>query len=345
MTAPELLYQLETDILVTIARYMAQGQSLEAIDWQTLKLQQLGRFNAEAAELIAKYQKEIQAAIDDQINGTAEATFTDINKRLYSAGVVTLDSLSAPMRQSVSAWVKIARSDVNIALAQMAENAGQVYAEIASRSALSVITGQQSVREAIAKSVSEYTEQGLTAFVDKANREWSPEGYAQMVVRSNQRRVATQISLDAAEEYGTDLIEVSSHLGARPLCEPWQGKILSLHGKTQGYTRLDQTSYGEPAGLFGINCGHVMYPFFPGLSEKSNRTNQTTEENAETYKESQQQRYYERQIRAAKRDEKVADSMGDDVQSANARYRQQEYEKKLEEMSRTRRKDREEIYG
>jgi len=55
-------------------------------------------------------------------------------------------------------------------------------------------------------------------------------------------------------EQGHDLVKVSTHIGACELCQPWQGKILSITGKTEGYPTLEEA---KAAGLFHPNCRHA----------------------------------------------------------------------------------------
>jgi len=52
-------------------------------------------------------------------------------------------------------------------------------------------------------------------------------------------------------EQGHDLVKVSTHRGACELCQPWQGKVLSITGKTKGYRTLEEA---KAAGLFHPNC-------------------------------------------------------------------------------------------
>ena len=123
------------------------------------------------------------------------------------------------------------------------------------------------------------------------------------------------------DEWGIQLIEVSSHNGARPKCAPYQGRIFSRDG-SRGVTRdldgdrieyipLSETSYGEPDGLFGINCGHQQYPFIPGASVRRYYP-YPEEENAEHYRELQGQRTLERKIRADKRECMMLQETGDE---------------------------------
>lgn len=55
-------------------------------------------------------------------------------------------------------------------------------------------------------------------------------------------------------EYGHDLVIVSYHPGACPLCVPWENKVLSITGKAEGYPTLDEA---KAAGLFHPNCRHA----------------------------------------------------------------------------------------
>ena len=57
---------------------------------------------------------------------------------------------------------------------------------------------------------------------------------------------------------GEDLIQVSSHKGACPLCEPWQGAVLSISGNHPTYPALADA---KAAGLFHPNCAHVVMPY------------------------------------------------------------------------------------
>ena len=122
-------------------------------------------------------------------------------------------------------------------------------------------------------------------------------------------------------------------MGARPKCAPYQGRVFSrdgtrgvtedLNGEKIEYIPLSETSYGEPDGLFGINCGHQQYPFIPGLSMKSYYP-YPEEENAERYRELQAQRGMERKIRADKRECMMLQAAGDTegLKEAAVRLRQ-----------------------
>src|SRR5690606_15723082 len=103
----------------------------------------------------------------------------------------------------------------------------------------------------------------------------------------------------------------------------------------------------EPAGLFGINCRHVQYPYFPGISRRTYKP-YPAEENARAYKLQQTQRRYEREVRAAKREQRLRAQLGDTEGAKQAAQRVRQLQARLrqftEENGLTRRYDREQIY-
>jgi len=113
-------------------------------------------------------------------------------------------------------------------------------------------------RQATKQMVQELLDQGVTAFVDKRGTQWSLGRYSEMVARTTSREAQTQGTVNRQAELGEDLVEISSHGGACPLCEPWEGQILSISGNSDKY---DSLGNAEAAGLFHPNCLHVAMPY------------------------------------------------------------------------------------
>jgi hypothetical protein len=124
-----------------------------------------------------------------------------------------------------------------------------------------VVTGVESWNQAVRNAVKKTIDNGLTGFIDHAGHRWSPEAYVAMDVRTTMFNTARAAVWEREEQYGADLYQVSSHAGARPLCCPWQGKVIARAGPHGSTVDLDgnvievyaqsETSYGQPAGLFG----------------------------------------------------------------------------------------------
>jgi hypothetical protein len=341
----QLVYDMETDILARIAHYLSRG-AIASADWQVRKLAQLGALTKDAQRIINQYRARILMQSGKAVEDSAEDILAKIKanspRKLQSAAAMTPE-----MRRIVETWAGSARSKVNLAMASLAQNAGKKYVAAVAKASLSVASGTETLHRSVMQSISELDR--LDAFVDKAGRTWTPEGYVKMVVRDNQRRASTATMFQAAAEGDTDLIEVSSHMGARPKCAPYQGRIFSISGSSKKYPALADTSYGQPDGLNGINCSHIFYPFWEGVSEKTYSPYKAAE-NRKAYDESQEQRAAERKIRYYKREAAKWDATeGGEQKAAYYRSRvkdaQAEIRKFIDETGRTRQRDREAIYG
>ncbi len=106
----------------------------------------------------------------------------------------------------------------------------------------------------------------IYGLVDKAGRQWSPEDYANMLVRTKLVEARNNGLMNGLLSAGKDLVEVSSH-GAIDQCGPWEGRILSISGTDQLYPSVEDAYAG---GLFHPNCKHSLNSVNPSLfpSEK-----------------------------------------------------------------------------
>lgn len=117
---------------------------------------------------------------------------------------------------------------------------------------------------------------------------------------------------ECTAEYGVTTFQIGPNKISRPLCAPYVGWICSwdgssgivhdLDGNAYQYVPITDTSYGEPAGIFGINCGHSPYTFVDGFSlpRYHELTPEELERNEEAYLLTQKQRAFERDVRSAK---------------------------------------------
>ena len=109
-------------------------------------------------------------------------------------------------------------------------------------------------------------EDGLAGLVDRAGRRWSLDSYAEMLIRTKAVEARNTGLANRMVENGYDLVQVSQHPGACPLCTPWEGKVLSVTGETKGYPTVADA---EATGLFHPNCRHAINTIVPKLAEKT----------------------------------------------------------------------------
>lgn len=343
-----MLSVIESEMLSNLVTLLVQGD-IDDVAWQTQKLQQLGKlreFNIKTIQtqrvaLLAAVRKEIEAEALKRANMVDDAT-SGAGKSLASVLPANADPQIVAV---IDTWEKAAAKKFDQAFAPMLSKADTIYTDTIYKAVAKQQLGM-SVRQSIAEACSEWSQQGLQAFTDSSGRQWTTEAYAQTVIRSNMTQAATQTQFTRMEELGEDLVEISSHMGARPKCEPYQGKIYSLSGKSKNFPALSSTSYGEPDGLLGINCHHLLYPYFPGTKKTYNPQN--SERNDTAYANSQKQRALERSIREGKRNLDLMSKTKDEKQIDRAkellRNRQKTMREFINSTGRKRRPDREEIY-
>lgn len=222
-----------------------------------------------------------------------------------------------------------------------------------------VEVGAEARVQALSRTVKELAQEGITGYIDKAGHHWSPEAYINMDIRTTVHNAAIQAQKTRASEYGVETFQMSSHAGARPLCAPYQGKFYSwdgssgilhdLYGKEYPYTSIYDTSYGEPAGAFGINCGHNPQTFVDGYNIPRYEETADAEANAAEYRESQKQRYFEREVRQAKLEAIAQDAAGNKEAFKQAavkvREKNAQYAQFCKDTGRTPRPDRLQVYA
>ncbi len=135
------------------------------------------------------------------------------------------------------------------------------------------------------------------------------ESAVRMNVVTGVNQTCGKLQMLRAQELNWDLMELTAHSGARPEHAEWQGKIVSLSGKS-GYLSLDDIGYGEITGFKGVNCNHDWMPFYKGstrtytneeLEKMANETVTYNGQEISRYDAQRLQRKMERQIRQDKR--------------------------------------------
>ena len=268
--------------------------------------------------------------------------------KLNLVNTVMLESTKSAYQQTISDVVsEIALSDqINATYTALDVAAGEV------------VTGVSSWNTALRHATDKLKNRGITGFIDHAGRHWSAEAYVAMDIRTTAFNTGRAAIWEENENFGNDLYLVSYHNGARPLCYDWQNKVISslnnardvvdLDGNTVHVYAQSETTYGQPAGLFGINCKHYPSPFIPGVSVIRGQP-QSPEENEKSYKESQEQRRLERTLREQKRDVLMAKEQGASPEEIKAlqnkaRETSQEIDDFCEQTGRARHMDRESVY-
>ena len=358
----EVYQTIENDLLMNVAsRFSArEGAPISGmLMWQTEKLNQLGALNGENLRVIAKHagksEKEIYRlltetgfkAIDYDESVYAKA----LEKGLLQAAAGPAQA-SASIQQILNAAIGNAKQVLNLVNTTAVQSANKAFTDIVNKVYLETSLGVRSYTDAIRSAVRDLADKGITGIQYSKNGKtinYQVDSAVRRAVLTSTSQTAGKIQLQRAQEWGSDLVEVSSHLGARPSHAEWQGKVFCLQGARDGYGDFYAvTGYGTVEGLKGVNCSHDFYPFFEGLSKQTFKP-YDLEENKRAADEQARQRAIEREIRQQKRRIIAADATGDEEGKLAAQLKLKEKEAKmagfLDQTGRTQRKDRQQVYG
>lgn len=176
--------------------------------------------------------------------------------------------------------------------------------------------------------------EGITAFVDKAGRNWNLHTYGSMVLRTTSRQAEVLAVLTQDPEQ--DLYMISAHGSTCPLCAPLEGRVYSQSGRDPDFPPL-AAAFGkmDPAGPDTLdnswlnihpNCLHQLIRWTPmGRSEEEIRKikefssfeknpvtrDPRTQKQVEAYRQKERDRA--RWLRDYRQWEKYRETLGDRV--------------------------------
>ena len=363
-------------LIINIARHLGKGTAIRTAGWETRMLAELGQLSAENARIINEATKRVPQKILASLSEASRIALEDIDKAVKKA-IENGDIEKAPtdrMQGMIDSLAEQAVEQANLVNTVMLDSGQSAYIQavnntaiwvnqeldkqlaqgIMNEAAMASTSTTETRRQALKKAISQMADNGIYGFVDRAGRHWSPEAYINMDIRTTAHNAAIQSIRTRQEDYGSDIFQISSHPGARPLCYPYQGKFYSWGGGSgtfvdgmgvrHPYKSIQDTSYGQPAGIFGINCGHYPLPQIPRVTIPQDRPEQDKEDNDREYLMSQQQRALERDVRNAKRRAAAFDAAGlrdaFSEESVRVREKRQAYRDFCQKTGRRERLDR-----
>lgn len=371
-------------LLINLAKHFSSGKALASQQWELSKLSELGQLNKESIEIIAGLTGQVPSMVTAAFEKVVLETTKDVEPQLKEA--VAKGALKAAAADNVLASSSIkdaltfynlqAKDKLNLVNTTMLNSTLDLYKtvvtntvnierqmqatqQILNTATGKIVTGAESRTQALREALAQVHKEGISGYYDRAGRKWSPEAYINMDMRTTMHNTAIEATKLRQQDYGSKIFQVSRHSGARPLCYPYQGKYYSWDnssgtftdgaGRRHTYKPISSTSYGKPAGLFGINCGHRPIVVVPRVTISNvSRTNEPKEKNDRIYAESQEQRRLEREIRYAKQKAAMLNAAGDrsgfEAEAVKIKNAQAKYNKFCKETGRTKQNDRTQVY-
>lgn len=318
---------LEDEIFLKVARrlknkspeYWENADRDLVLQWQAEKMAQLRMLNNEVLKELSKVTGMAKKEIKRIIEEVGLQTVLDVDEELskHSKTLPVPNDLDFVLATYTRQVFRELDNYVNQTLITTNFGEGTVskmYRNIIEETTGKVLGGVQSVNQAVLETVIRWADKGLdSGFVDRAGRTWSVERYAETVIRSTVNRTYNELRISRMNDYDIHTVLISSLSDPREVCSKIQGKVATTLKPDQNNTKypsIYEYGYGEPWGLRGVNCRHMFFPFIEGVN--INNQPQYSEETMKRNRElRQRQRYYERQIRKAKRSLTLAEELGD----------------------------------
>lgn len=316
-----LFLRLEEDIILDISKKLKDSIEEQnelsmtgSAEYLTERLTAMGYDLGDIEEKIAKTIDVSVEEIEEILSQSSELSYLN-DKELYKKGGKILPvSMDPGMQDFIKATIKNSQNDLKNLTRTMgiATNAGfkdltKYYRDSLNYATVQLGSGAYTYQEAIDNAVRDLARSGIRTIDYKSGRSYHLGTAVRMNVLTANSQITGYMSEQNADMMGQDLMEITSHLGARPSHESWHGKIVSRSGNNRKYLTLGDIGYGDPGGFKGVYCRHDWFPFFEGISipaprEKERKPVTYNGRTYDDYQASQYQRAIERRMRATKRE-------------------------------------------
>lgn len=302
----DIYAEVEDEIIADIARRIVRtGVITDTAAWQIEKARQVGYLRNDVTNILAKIAGRSEKEIAQLLKDAAILGLT-VDDKIYRlagltpSGLSDSPVLSTLLMQGFDSTKKL----LNNWTQTRALEAERAFRTLTDKAYLQTISGAMDSTTAIRNAVNELARSGITDIAYPSGVHQGMDYAVRRAVITGVNQSVAKLQLARAQEMGCELVEVTSHAGARPSHAVWQGQVYCIAGHHRKYKDFyAATGYGNGDGLCGWNCYHSFYPFFEGLSARAFSRDPSADmghSNDEDYALSQKQRYYERQIRKAK---------------------------------------------
>lgn len=339
----ELEIRIMTDI---VRRIKENGFATASVDWQISRLQQLGMAEKDIRDWIQNALQATDMEMDRIFSDEIYKQYYEQEHFFKLAGMqqipleenVVLQQLIEATKKQLQGEYKNLTGAMGFAIKNPATGKIQsaplldYYRSTMDQAVIDIKSGAFDYNTVLKRTVNQMTASGIRYIDYDSGHRDRIDVAARRAILTGFRQVQGKLMEMLASQLGTDLYEVSYHVGARPTHQPWQGKIWSMQELKQ------VCGLGEITGLKGVNCYHDYKPIPPGakrtytdeqlqkMLESENTPKEYHGKQYTTYEALQQQRKMERVMRAQRQKIKLLEVGGandQDIILAKAKYQGQ----------------------
>lgn len=219
-------------------------------------------------------QKETNGILEQDIPKQYNTGKQDAAKQLNNLNVKPQTSFTLIDKEAVASLV----DETSRAFAESIRATGRNSEYLLNKVSKEVIREEMAVSKTRGEALKKATarikgiieDEGISALTDKGGKQWTLDRYAEMLYRTKSVEARNTGLINSMIQNDFDLVQVSDHTGECQMCAPWEGKILSISGRTAGYPTLAEA---ESAGLFHPNCRHAINTIHPSLARRTKAYN------------------------------------------------------------------------
>ena len=271
-----LFLQAETDIINEIGRLRSRGM----VDYHAVAALErvqaiLRKLENDCWEYVPKMiEKQFYVRVPEARKILGETVEKHI-AGYQNAAALTGEQHAAVDRLVMNLMGEITDASMTVMATLQSALIGRIEPDVYRRVGLEQVAGMQAAGRGVNASVPGFVEalrrEGVTAFVDRAGRNWSLHTYGSMVCRTTSRQAEVLAALTADPDH--DLYMISSHGTTCKVCAPYEGRVYSRSGTDPDFPPL-ASAFGkvDPSGPDDLantwlnihpNCWHVLLPWTP----------------------------------------------------------------------------------
>lgn len=285
--------EAEQKMLRAVANRLSRG--VDQPGWTEFKSSQMTEMRKQIEKVLAEahaQSAEVMAAAVTAAYGEQQQRWVLENKDAVQAFGGEHIHPNAPKALSILAELD---SRMEAAERTVLRRFDDVYANVIGETSALVATGAYTRREALQEAMQRFADEGVSGFTDRAGKRWDLAVYAETALLTAIERASVYGYVDTMQSYGYDLAIISEHVGSCPLCEAWEGVIVSVSGENRDYPSLEEA---ESAGVFHPRCLHDLSTYHEEVHAGKYRSEpREVKEPSAAYTARSKQRYMERQVR------------------------------------------------
>lgn len=305
-----------TDILADIAERitLAENSMTATTEYLNQKLRDIGLQQKYINTKLAELMNTTESMVEDIMEESTYKSTRDSFELYRAAGY---DATGVDFSNQILKGTNVLKGELKNLTRTTAKLANSTLIKSYDKAYLQVSSGAYSFDQACKNVIKDLTSQGIGTIVYDSGAKRTVESAVRLAVRTSVNQNALACEIDLINEIDdANLVETSSHLGARPSHSVWQGKVFWTKHEVKGYDNFyDATGYGTGEGLGGYNCKHSFHPYFEEFGQTYFPVDE--EANAELYEQMQKQRYHERKMREWDRTIQIQKAAGQDTKTAD----------------------------